>query len=110
MENYVFKILLIIFLFVFNVSSCRVAKNNFYEDDTLNAKVRKIDIIKQEIRVITPDVIKSPKIIKQSQKDKQKIEEEEKKALEIKKIEQTIEKREQLKSDLQNILQKLDSI
>lgn len=109
MENYVFKILLTVFIFVFNVSSCRVAKNNFYEDGTLNTKVNKIVEIK-ESKDITTDVIKSPKIIKQPKINKQKIEEEEKKALEIKKIEQTIEKREQLKSDLQNILQKLDSI
>lgn len=109
MENYVFKILLTVFIFVFNVSSCRVAKDNFYEDDTLNAKINKMVDIK-ESKDITTDVIKSPKIIKQPKINKQKIEEEEKKALEIKKIEQTIEKREQLKSDLQNILQKLDSI
>ena len=109
MENYVFKILLTIFIFVFNVSSCRVAKDNFYEDGTLNTKINKIVEIK-ESKDITTDVIKSPKIIKQPKINKQKIEEEEKKALEIKKIEQTIEKREQLKSDLQNILQKLDSI
>lgn len=109
MENYVFKILLTVFIFVFNVSSCRVAKDNFYEDDTLNTKVNKIVEIK-DLKDITTDVIKSPKIIKQPKINKQKIEEEEKKALEIKKIEQTIEKREQLKSDLQNILQKLDSI
>lgn len=109
MENYVFKILLTVFIFVFNVSSCRVAKNNFYEDGTLNIKVNKIVEIK-DLKDITTDVIKSPKIIKQPKINKQKIEEEEKKALEIKKIEQTIEKREQLKSDLQNILQKLDSI
>lgn len=109
MENYVFKILLTVFIFVFNVSSCRVAKDNFYEDGTLNTKVNKIVEIK-DLKDITTDVIKSPKIIKQSKINKQKIEEEEKKALEIKKIEQTIEKREQLKSDLQNILQKLDSI
>lgn len=109
MENYVFKILLTVFIFVFNVSSCRVAKNNFYEDGTLNTKVNKIVEIK-DLKDITTDVIKSPKIIKQPKINKQKIEEEEKKALEIKKIEQTIEKREQLKSDLQNILQKLDSI
>ena len=109
MENYVFKILLTVFIFVFNVSSCRVAKNNFYEDGTLNAKINKMVDIK-ESKDITTDVIKSPKIIKQPKINKQKIEEEEKKALEIKKIEQTIEKREQLKSDLQNILQKLDSI
>lgn len=110
MENYVFKILLTVFIFVFNVSSCRVAKNNFYEDSTLNTKINKIVEIKEESKDITTDVIKSPKIIKQPKINKQKIEEEEKKALEIKKIEQTIEKREQLKSDLQNILQKLDSI
>lgn len=109
MENYVFKILLTVFIFVFNVSSCRVAKDNFYEDGTLNAKINKIVDIKESKDIIT-DVIKSPKIIKQPKINKQKIEEEEKKALEIKKIEQTIEKREQLKSDLQNILQKLDSI
>lgn len=109
MENYVFKILLTVFIFVFNVSSCRVAKDNFYEDGTLNTKVNKIVEIK-DLKDITTDVIKSPKIIKQPKINKQKIEEEEKKALEIKKIEQTIEKREQLKSDLQNILQKLDSI
>jgi hypothetical protein len=109
MENYVFKILLTVFIFVFNVSSCRVAKDNFYEDDTLKTKVNKMVDIK-ESKDITTDVIKSPKIIKQPKINKQKIEEEEKKALEIKKIEQTIEKREQLKSDLQNILQKLDSI
>ena len=109
MENYVFKILLTVFIFVFNVSSCRVVKDNFYEDDTLNAKINKMVDIK-ESKDITTDVIKSPKIIKQPKINKQKIEEEEKKALEIKKIEQTIEKREQLKSDLQNILQKLDSI
>ena len=109
MENYVFKILLTVFIFVFNVSSCRVAKDNFYEDDTLNTKVNKIVEIK-DLKDITTDVIKYPKIIKQPKINKQKIEEEEKKALEIKKIEQTIEKREQLKSDLQNILQKLDSI
>ena len=109
MENYVFKILLTVFIFVFNVSSCRVAKDNFYKDGTLNAKINKMVDIK-ESKDITTDVIKSPKIIKQPKINKQKIEEEEKKALEIKKIEQTIEKREQLKSDLQNILQKLDSI
>lgn len=109
MENYVFKILLTVFIFVFNVSSCRVAKDNFCEDGTLNTKVNKIVEIK-DLKDITTDVIKSPKIIKQPKINKQKIEEEEKKALEIKKIEQTIEKREQLKSDLQNILQKLDSI
>ena len=109
MENYVFKILLTVFIFVFNVSSCRVAKDNFYEDGTLNAKINKMVDIK-ESKDITTDVIKSPKIIKQPKINKQKIEEEEKKALEIKKIEQTIEKREQLKYDLQNILQKFDSI
>lgn len=98
-----------VFIFVFNVSSCRVVKDNFYEDGTLNTKINKIVEIK-ESKDITTDVIKSPKIIKQPKINKQKIEEEEKKALEIKKIEQTIEKREQLKSDLQNILQKLDSI
>ena len=110
MENYVFKILLTVFIFVFNVSSCRAPKSGFYEDGTLNTKINKMVEI-QESKNITTDVIKSPKIIKQQPKiNKQKIEEEEKKALEIKKIEQTIEKREQLKSDLQNILQKLDSI
>ena len=64
MENYVFKILLTVFIFVFNVSSCRVAKNNFYEDGTLNTKVNKIVEIK-DLKDITTDVIKSPKIIKQ---------------------------------------------
>ena len=103
MENYVFKILLAVFLFVFNVSSCR-APQKFIEDGTLNTKVEnKYQII--DVNGLNIDVTpkKQSSINRQLKINKQKLEE-------AKKIEENIEKREQLKSDLENLLQKLDSI